>query len=377
MTSISEFANRCAGFIMVTPSEAGFHPMRVMRGLLGRAVVLATVLVSAVATSPAPAAAQSTADGRGLSGEALDSVRAGLMATDWNERHAALARINEAYDGILPPGVAEPVLDLLVREAADEADHAGDEDFGEYLVDLVLTGVRTDNVRAVPSILQLDGLGMSSGIASFVARQGRNVMPALDAFARTRDDRASDVLETYALMYARHGARLSRGDSVQVLRRLVAAASDPVINVRSHLAFVAASGPIAELLPAVDVLARTDSETLEGVYSVRRAGTAALPALQRARAAMPTGEILNRLTLLTDAACDPADARLAAPCTALRASLADAGRLVAAGQRGPAVKALDVYVRDVQRLGVGGLLPRLTVVALDGNGRAVIARLVA
>ncbi len=363
--------------IRLHPSSA----VRAGRRALGRlgafGAIAALAAAIAVAAPARSAAAQTDAGGGGLTSDALDSVRAGLASRDVDVRHAALARLNAAYERELPPAIVEPVLALLEREAADDTDHAGDEDFGEYIVDLVLTGVRTNDPRAVPSVLRLDGLGMSSGVASFVAKQGRAVMPALDAHALTREDRATDVLEAYALMYARHGALLSRGDSVQVLRRLIAAASDTGINVRSQLAYFSSTGPIPELLPAVEVLARSDPETLEGVYVVRRSATAALPVLQRARAAMSTRELLNRLTLLTDAACDLADARAVASCVALRAGVADGARFVALGQPRLSTKALDGYQAAAQRLGATGAVPRLTVVVLDGGVRAVIARLTA
>lgn len=341
------------------------------------AFAVAITMSAGLASTTTPVFAQSEFGIGGLSPAALDSARVALSSADWNERHAALALINDAYPDVVPSVLTWPIIELIAREGRESADHVGDEDYGEYLVDLVLTGVRTGDARAVPGILMLDGLGMSSGVASFVASQGRSVIPSLDALAQTREDRASDVAETYALMYARYGARLTRADSAQVLQRLLQAATHASPAVRAHLTYVAARGPIPELLPLTADLVNSDPGQLDGVYVVRQDAGEAVPALQRARAAMPTAEILNRLTLLTDAACDPADARLAAPCAALRGSLADAARQLAAGQRTLAVKALDVYVRDVQRLGVGGLLPRLTVVTLDGTGRAVIARLVA
>ena len=347
----------------------------VLRRALGFVASVTGVLV-ALASVPTGAAAQNESGG-GLSAPALDSVRVALASSDWNERHAALIRVNRAYSGALPGAILPRIIELLGREAQEVAGHEGDEDFGEYLMDLVLTAVRTGDARVVPGILMLDGIGISPGVASFVAGQGRVVMPALDSLAATREDRASDVAEAYALMYARHGSRLSRADSGAVLRRLMHAATHESPVVRGHVAYVAGKGSIVELLPLTADLAANDRGEVDGVYVVRNDANEALPVLQRARAAMPTAELLNRLALLTDGACDGADPRAATSCAALRANVADATRLAAAGQRTLAVKALDAYSRTAQRLATDGLVSRPAAVSLDGTARAVIARLVA
>lgn len=336
---------------------------------------LALALVFGLAVRPATVAAQ--ADPDGLSAAALDSVRSALESPDWNERHAALVRVNRAYPAALPSAILPPIVDLLAREASDTVSHEEDEDFGEYLVDVVLTAVRTGDPRVVPGILAVDGLSMSSGIAGFVASQGRAVMPALDGLAATRSDRASDVAETYALMYARYGTHLDRADSVRVLQRLLLAATHTSPAVRAHLTYVAGKGQIAELLPLVADLAVSDTGVIMGQYVVRDDATEALPALQRARAAMPTAELFNRLILLTAAVCGPADVRAAVGCSALTVNLTNASRLLAAGQSRLVAKELDAYARTAVRLGADGFVPRLSVVTLDGTARALIVRLVA
>ena len=176
-------------------------------------------------------------------------------------------------------------------------------------------------------------------------------------------------------MYARHGASLARADSAHVLRRLLEAADHPSPAVRAHLAYVASRGSIAELLPVIAELASSDPGQLDGLYIVRRDASDALPGLQHARAALTTGELLNRLTLLTAAACDDADGRLRGQCTALAAHLATADRHLAAGQARPAANALDAYRDAVQRLAADRLLPHLTAVTLDGTARAIADRL--
>lgn len=334
-----------------------------------------TALLLTVVLGARTVVAQPTTTG-GLSGAALDSVLVGLQSADWNERHGALLRANTAYPTEpLPLAIAELVVRLLAREASATVGEDGREDFGEYIVDLVLTGVRTADVRTIPSILVLDGLGISSGVAAFVASQGASMLPALDALARTRDDRASDVVETYALMYARYGSRLNRADSVQVLRRLVGAASDTSSVVRSQLAHVASRGPIPELRATVADLAASDPELWNGFFVVRRDAAAALPTVERAHAAVGTRELLNRLALLTEGACDGASGRLQGQCAALAAHLATAVRSVVAGQPRPAENALDAYRRTAQRLGADELVPRLTAVTLTGTAQAVIDRL--
>jgi hypothetical protein len=336
---------------------------------------LIAVLVSVVSV-PTGACAQGEAGG-GLSVRALDSALVALRSPDWNERHEALTRINRAYTDALPDAVLPRLVELLAREAGEIKNHEGDEDFGEYLVDLVLTAVRTGDARAVPGILSVDGLGISSGVASFVASQGRAVMPALDSLAGTREDRASDVAETYALMYARHGSRLSRADSAGVLRRLLAVAVHESPVVRGRLAYVAGRGLLVELLPLVADLAVADTDRMFNKYIVREDAAEALPALQGARAGMPTAELLNRLALLTDAACGGGSAATAAACAELGENVAEASRQVAAGQGRLAVKALDAYSRTVRRLGAAGAVSRPTAVTLDGTARAVLARLAA
>ncbi len=311
----------------------------------------------------------------GLSASGLDSVRMALASGDWNERHGGLSRLNTAYTGALPGSVVPWVVALLAREAAATDDHEEDEDFGEYLVDLVLTAVRTGDVRTIPGILALDGLSMSSGVAAFVASQGRSVMPALDSLAATREDRASDVAEAYALMYVRHGARLTRDDSAQVLRRLVAAASHPSPAVRAQLAYLAGRGPITELLPLVAELAVSDTGRIDGVYVVRHDAGQVLPALTRAQAVLTPGALLDRLVVLTRAACDEADGRLRWHCGALAVSLGSAVRLVAVGQPRLAVAALDAYRGIARRTVAEGLVPRLTGVTLEGAAAGVVDRL--
>lgn len=323
-----------------------------------------------------PVAAQSSGSGL-LSSAALDSALVGLNAPDWNDRHSALERINTAYPAALPVTTVRPILDLLTREVTSSTSHEGDEGFGEYLVDLVLTAVRTGDVRAIPSILALDGLGISSGVENFVASRGREVMPLLDSLASTREDHASDVAETYALMYAHFGARLTHNDSVRVLRRFLNLAGHPSPAVRAQVTDVAGKGSIAELTALVVDLSTSDTEVIEGIggLPVRRDALAALPALRRALTALPTPELLNRLTLLTEAACLDANAGLAAQCATLSANLATAGRYLAAGQGRTAVKSIDAYQRTVQRLVADKALPRLTSVSLDGTARSVVDRL--
>lgn len=355
---------------------AGGRFRRLARQFTRRATPVAVVLAMVAGFSGRDAVAQQAGATGSLSSAALDSVAIAFASADWNERHAALVRLNSAYPDVLPGAVVPPVLALLRREAAaPRADHVGDEDFGEYVVDLVLTGVRTGDPAAVPSIVMLDGLSMSSGVAAFVAAQGRAVMPVLDSLAATREDRASDVVETYALMYARHGARLTHADSAQVLRRMFLAAAHPSPAVRAYFAHVAAKGVILELLPAVADMAASDSGRIQGVSVVRQDAGEALPALQRASDALTPGALLDRLTLLTDAACDDAQGELRGQCVALGAHVATAVRFVAAGQSGPAVVALGAYQRAVRRLAVDGLVPRLPAVALDGVAGAVVGRL--
>ncbi len=178
-------------------------PSRARGRILMYTLALAATVASVATLGTDPARAQPASDVVGLSGAALDSVKAALSSQDWNERHGALVRLNQAYPDALPGALVPSILALLTQESTASGDHDGDEEFGEYVVDLVLTGVRTGDARAVPAILKLDGLGISSGVAGFVAAQGRAVMPALDALAPTREDRASDVVETYVLMYGK------------------------------------------------------------------------------------------------------------------------------------------------------------------------------
>ena len=311
---------------------------------------------------------------RTLSAAGLDSIRTAFTSGDWNERHAALQELNASYPDALPAGVVPAIVALLTREAAAQGDHVGDEDFGEYVVDLVLTGVRTGDARVVPGILMLDGLGVSSGVAAFVASQGRAAMAALDSLAATREDRASDVAETYALMYARYGIRLTRADSAQVLRRLVQAASHPSPAVRAQVAYVAGRGPIPELLPLLAELAVTDTGQINGVYIVRRDAVGALPALRQATAALAPGALLDRLTILTGAACDGADGRMRFDCGALSIALGSAVRFAAADQVRLAVAALDVYRGIARHMLAERMITRLTAVTLDSTAGTVVAR---
>ncbi|HEY0780482.1 MAG TPA: hypothetical protein VGD56_21175 [Gemmatirosa sp.] len=348
------------------PPAIGSH---VRRTIAAAALLCACVLAPLTAR---PLLAQSPS---GLSAVGFDSVRVGLTSGDWNERHAALARLNAAYVGPLPGVVVPWIVATLGREAATIHDHEGDEDFGEYLGELVFTGVRTGDARTIPGILALDGLSMSTGVAAFVVSQGRSVMPALDSLAATREDRASDVAEAYGLMYARYGARLTREDSAQVLRRLVAVAYHPSPVVRAQLAYVVGRGPIPELLPLIAELAASDSGQLNGVYIVRKDAAMVLPELTRARAALPVSALLDRLTALTGAACNDADRLLRWHCGALAVSLGSAVRLAAIGQTRLAVAALDVYRGIARRTAAEGLLPRLTTVTLDGSAAGVVERL--
>ena len=162
---------------------------------------------------------------------------------------------------------------------------------------------------------------------------------------------------------------------MQILRRLIAAASDTSSAVRSQVIRVASRAPIPELRAVVADLAVSDPEQWEGTYVVRRDAVTALPAVEKAHAALTTRDLLNRLMLLTEASCFGANQRVHGQCVVLAASLGTAAWSLATGQPQRAANALEHYQRTAQRLGADGLVPRLTAVTLDGTARAVIGRL--
>lgn len=358
----------------VPTSESMSRSMRARVRAVVRTAIAAVFVAVGAGTVPRMLPAQNVRQDSSLSPATLDSVRIGLSASDWNDRHAALARINAAYSRALPPSLVESVLALLDREAATTNDEAG-EDYGEYVIDLIVAAVNTRDVRATHGIIQLGGLGVGTGIAAFVASQGRAVMPTLDSLITADEMQGSDVVETYALMYARYGARLTRDDSAHALRQLLAATRHPLWSVRMQVAMVAERGGIAELLPALDELARTDSAQVEGTYVVRRYAAEAVSGLRTARAALPTSALFDQLRRLTDVACETAGGRLSGPCVVLNTQLSIVLRSMSERNPPAAVNVLTVFRRVVQRLAGDRLLSRVDAVSLDGAAAAIIDRL--
>ncbi len=142
-----------------------------MNGMRTRPAIILALAVAGMAT-PARAAAQA---------QAWDSLREALASDDWNERHWALQRINR-IEGALPPELVTPIIGLLAREAALRP-RPGGEDYGEYIMELVIAAARTDDDRAVRGVVALGGIGSSGAVSRFIATHAQAVFLAGNAAA--------------------------------------------------------------------------------------------------------------------------------------------------------------------------------------------------
>lgn len=309
-------------------------------------------------------------------GTGADSLLLALGSPDWATRHAALQEVNRRYPGDLPVQLSQAVVTLVGRESASSGRAAG-EGFGEYVMELAATAARTRDPRAALAIVRMGGLGASGAVMDFVASQGPALNAVLDSLAAGPSSSAEDAIETYAMMYARHGDLLSTADSGHVLALLVAASGDTRAQMRFTAVSVSSRGPFPELAPLVAAIADSDGylDPDDGSYALRRDAAHVLPRLQQAYYSLTPRRIIATLERALEGMCASASEALRGQCEAMEAFAATAGRQLAAGQTRSAVEALRSLRDRAAQLDERGVLPHTQAVFLMGNAAALVGRL--
>lgn len=326
-----------------------------------RAMVIIGVLMCAVVV-PRFVAGQATA---------ADSLRAALRSSSFSDRGSALTRILRDYPA-LPPALTTAIVALVGREAATPAAGNGSDEYGEYIVDLVMAAVRTGDHDAIRPLVAIGGLGVSSGAMAFVASAGPLIIPTLDSLQRASPADGSVVLQTFALMYAQQGSKLTATDSAGLLARLVAAASSTDLATRSELSYLAMRVPLPELVPLLQQMATSDTARFlpEGIYPVRLDAQAAVDTLRAAWAALPSTDLLKALVREQVAACAAASGSLRGHCQSMSAHLSDVTNHIHDTNTNPARNGLKSFRNVLQQ--AGSELSTLTVALMDGNAAKLV-----
>lgn len=313
-----------------------------------------------------PAAAQ---------GVRVDSLLTLLAAPDWPTREEALSVVRH-MPVPMPPSLASSIVALVKREALTPTFGAGSEDFGEYLIDLAVAATKTGDKSTIPALIALGGVGISSGVAAFVASAGPAILPSLDSIQRGSPSEAGALLETVALMYAQQGALLSPSDSAALLGRLLGAAGSPVVSARQTLPYLALRIPLPDFLPLLRTLAQSDTFQFlpEGVFPVRLSAQAAVDTLGPAWSALPAPTLLAALEREQMAACVRATGALFGHCQAMGAQLATAASHLSDSNSQPARSALDSFRNSLQQAARAGLATWI-VQLMDANAAQVLALL--
>lgn len=286
------------------------------RSILICVAILATVAIPARAQTP------------------VDSLASALLSPDFNVRHAALHQINESFAEPMAGSLVNAVVTLLNQEAAAPGSLVGD-DAGEYLIELVVAAVNTNDSRAIDGLLKLGGVEISGAVGNFIAGRGPGQLPALDAYALTGDRALQNAVTVYGLMLGRHGSTLSRTDSAAVLARLLAAAGSGSSRVGDELAYIAAQIPLPEFLAVVQGMAANDPSLLEAPRTVAR--------LITLQSATPPMTLLRRLQVSLDGACVGASGQRNGTCHSMENHLDNAIGHLTAGRMPEAKKALEEF----------------------------------
>lgn len=328
---------------------------------IGRRVAVMALLAGAMA---APLAGQTVED----------SLQAALQSPDWTVRHRALQRINELYPDTLPPSLVNPVV-ILVQSEATHPGPVG-EGYGEYVMTLLIAAGHTYDPRVVQPVILLGGPSVSGALAGFLAGQGPRVFALMDSLFVHSGAHAPDVVETYAMMYARHGELLARADSAHVLALLTQAALDPRAWVRTELTMDAPRGPFPELVPLLEMIADSDPyRDPDGSYTLRRDARHYLTVLQPMLDTLSPGRVLTVMRRTLEGVCVNAAGALRGHCEAMEAFLATADRQLAANHSEPVREALQNLRNRIALLRRQGLLAAGPAVFLDGNAAALLGRL--
>lgn len=301
-------------------------------GLLGGSTVVRRSLSATLVTLVVAGAFAGRA-----AAQSVDDLERGLRAADWQSRHRTLQRMNAAYADRLPPVLRDAVVDLLARDAA----HPGPpgEGYGEYVIDLVAAGLKTGDPRAARSIVAVGGLGVSPGVARFVASQGPGILGLVDSVARV--DSVGNASAVYASMLSEHGALLSAQDSARVLLALVSFGRPGSRAALLGLAWDARTYGITALYPRMEMLAATDTTVdYQGVNLVQIEAARSASALEPLWRAVPPGTRLHQARLVVEEVCRDAALASTGRCTETLAHLATAERQLAAGLDRPAAEAL-------------------------------------
>lgn len=287
-------------------------------------VVLAAALLTGLSVSPVAA-------------QTVEQLVQSLREDGWQVRHRALQRINGRYADDLPAAVREAVIDRLTLDAAG-AQPSG-EGYGEYLIDLVVAGLKTGDSRAVRPLVRVGGLGVTPATARFVASQGPTVLDFIDSVAPTSP--LGEAYSVYAAMLRDFGSRLGEQDSARVLAALMGAASDSSSAARLHLVFDAREYQLAALYPQLAWMAAHDTSVdYEGLALVRMEAARSAAALQPLWNVLPPRERLHLVTLALQGACRSATGAGSGHCPAALAQLDAAEHHLAAGRARPAAEAL-------------------------------------
>lgn len=327
--------------------------------------LVVAVLVLAAPMAGARAHAQTTVQ---------DSIRADLSSADWSTRHRALQRISKVYPSSIPAALIDDIIRTINEEVAISRERS--EDYGEYVMELVVTVARTDDPRGAAGVIRLSALGVSSPVGLYVAKRGSAVFPLLDSLLlSTISNDRSDATEVFAMMLGRFASSLSRADSARILNVLLSAAADASASVRLKFAFVVERIPLPDAVPVLLTLATSDPYQSSGSFLIRQEAAKMATTLSPLWSAQSNSVSIGRLGLAVEGACTTPSGAMVGHCQALSAFIQSAAQHVSANQPQPALAALASIRDRAALLLTQGLITRPQADFIAGNAARVIERL--
>jgi len=272
-----------------------------------------------------------------------DSLVRLLTAPSLAVRADAVVRLSLIPMAQLPASARPALISLLEREATGQVAYpdttaAGDETWGEYIIDLTRTVVRFHDPTSVRG-LSLIGIQTSRAAQEFVAGLGSQSLAALDEAWTTKRSARPSVLVTLGRMVAQQQMNgLSESDRQGVLKRIWAG----VDSFPIALATAARAASFFVLVPVLRHIASSDSDPSVGA-AVGRAVAELQPKLD----AMPPANVASGLSDWLRALCLSAQGTRSIACTSLSGSLTSARGQITANQPGPARDTLTAFAAQV------------------------------
>ncbi|NIR44407.1 MAG: hypothetical protein GWN99_00600 [Gemmatimonadetes bacterium] len=318
--------------------------------------IVANALAATLLASAMPASAQEP-----------DSLLDKLRSPDWRMRDRALAELNFRRPNSIPPGVASEAIALLEREATQPRPQVEGEGYGEYLLSLIKFVLSFEDPASLRGMALL-GIETSRRVQEFVASHGSESLPYLDeAWQKGRRNLRHAVMDTWAVMLSSHPDRLSRDERLEIMHRLLDAASE-------HPLAFAWAADIADLVVAMPVLERIAAN--EQFEIVSRRAQRVLTELQPRRRAQTRQAIGVELSDWLAAICrDTRSGPRQETCESVDGHLARARRLVKAGDGHAAARALRTFADRVSSAREAGVLTDFEAALLTGNATYLAERL--